>query len=108
MAVNSNRRINIFINGKEVEQTIGGVRAAYDELNRSIKQSEFQSEEYWQKADKIKQLKSVIDEHTASMKNVKTGWDKMGDSIKETALGFIGATAIMGAFSKLTSFFQMV
>ncbi|MDR0206184.1 MAG: hypothetical protein LBI45_02870, partial [Bacteroidales bacterium] len=67
MAKSSTRRINIYINGKEVEATVKGIRA---EMNRLINEQNrmiMGSQEYIVHAKKIQELRGYLQEHTANI-----------------------------------------
>ncbi len=103
MGVNSNRRINIWINGEEVEQKVGGIKAAMKTLNREIDQMAIGSKEYNEKAKQISQLDTVIKEHKKGIEGITHGWTL---SIEAMALGMVSAHALMGLFHKAVGMFE--
>ena len=103
MAVNSNRRINIWINGEEVENKVGGIRAAMKTLNREIDQCTIGTKEYNDKASKIKELDAVIKEHKKGIEGISHGWAM---SVETIAVGLVSAHALMGMFHKAVGMFE--
>ena len=102
MAVNSNRRINIFINGEEVENKIAGVKAAFKTLNREIEQCTIGSAEYNEKTADIKKLNGIIEDHKKGLKNIADGWLASAEAM---AVGMISAQGIMTLFGKVKGMF---
>ncbi len=102
MAEGINRRINIFVNGKEVEDKIGAVKAAFDRLNREIKQCTIGSEEYNKKIADIQKAKAILDEHNKQIKGIATGWD----TVKEKIGKYFEVFSIAAASAAVMSFFK--
>jgi len=105
MAANTNRRINIYINGKEVENKIGGVQEAYNRLGRELKQLEIGSDAYNKKAMEIQKLKSVLDEHNVAIGKTASGWDKMKGNLISTGFGVLGGNILTTLTTKVSGFF---
>ena len=62
------KRINIWINGKEVENNIKSIRSAMIHLTNQLNKMEIGSEEYIQTSKKLRDLKAIYDEHCKSLK----------------------------------------
>jgi TP901 family phage tail tape measure protein len=105
MAANTNKRINIYINGKEVENKIGGVQAAYNRLGRELKQLEIGSDAYNKKAMEIQKLKAVLDEHNVAIGKTASGWDKLKQNMVSTGFGVLGGNMLTALTEKLAGFF---
>ncbi|MEI6697271.1 MAG: phage tail tape measure protein [Bacteroidota bacterium] len=105
MASGTNRRINIFVNGKEVEDKIGGVQAAFSRLNREIKQCSVGSDDYNKKAAEIKKLKSILTEHSAAIGQTATAWDKMKANIITTGVGVLAGNILTTLSTAAAGFF---
>ncbi|MFZ4412919.1 MAG: phage tail tape measure protein [Bacteroidales bacterium] len=103
MAATTNRRINIYINDKEVENKIGGITAAYTRLNREIKQCEVGSDAYNKKAAEIQTLKGHIDAHNVAIGKTASNWDKLRGSIVQTAIGVLGGNLLTSITTGLMS-----
>ena len=97
------KRITLFLNGKDVEGTIGNLRKKSRELNNEINQLTPGTKKY---LAKIKQLKSVnkdLDVHNSKIKKVNKGFSGIGGLVKK--IGPVGlaigvATGAAVAFGK--------
>lgn len=105
MANSTTRRINIYVNGQEVENKIGGVEAAYKRLGRELKQLEIGSDAYNKKAMEIQKLKAVIDEHNVAIGKTASGWDKIKDNLISTGFGVLGGNFLTALTTKIAGFF---
>lgn len=100
MAAKYNRRINLYINGKEVSNNIKSVSGAMSKLRGEQRQMTIGSKEYLKHAEKIKYLKKIVDKHNASLRGTTSAWGKM----TKMAKGFlpaIGATAIVAGLGRV-------
>lgn len=83
MAKNINRKVTIYINGKEVENTIDSVRKEVRKLRAEQAKCTIGSEEYIEKTKEIRQLDKIITTHNRDLGRVDSWWDciirKMGD-----------------------------
>lgn len=68
----TNKRLNLYINGKEVTASIKVVRAEMQKLVNEQARLQIGSEEYIACAKKIKMLKGIIQEHNDSLKTTRT------------------------------------
>ncbi len=69
MATNTRtRRINIFINGKEVTNSIQGITAEMRKLEQQTRTLNRDSKEYHANIAKIRQLKGIINEHNQALR----------------------------------------
>jgi hypothetical protein len=57
------RQVNIYINGREINNTIKGVRGEARKLNRELSNLEIGSAEYNQKMKELKQLNGILGDH---------------------------------------------
>jgi len=105
MASGTNRRINIFVNGKEVEDKIGGVKAAMGQLNREISQLSVGTDAYNKKAAEIRNLKSVINEHNVAIGQTASNWDKLKGNLVSTGFGVLGGNILTSLTTKVAGFF---
>lgn len=71
MAGNYTRRINLYINGKEVRNDIKSISAEMTRLTRIQRTMTIGSKEYNQSMARIKYLKKIIAEHNASLNTTK-------------------------------------
>ena len=63
MAKGVNRFINVYINGKQVENNINSIKSAITKLTNEQKKMTIGSEEYIQTTKKIKKLNKILQEH---------------------------------------------
>lgn len=77
MAKALSRKVTIYINGREVENTLSSLRAEMKKLETQQAKLPIGSEEYIQASLKIREIKSVIREQEVAVKG-------LGDSWKET------------------------
>ena len=97
MAKNINRKVTIYINGKEIENTIKSIRAEIVKLEREQKMLPIGSEEYKKKMMDIANLKRILQEQSVTIKNMGESWK----STVETAAEY--SNILMG----IQSAFQM-
>jgi len=99
MATSYNRRINLFINGKEVSNDIRSIRAEMTKLVNEQARMTIGSQEYIQHTRKIKELKGILAEHNGQIAAVSKSWSlaKMGDSFNRYfSMLQAGAAALVG------------
>ena len=86
-----NKRVNIYINGKEVEGTIRNMQNEYRRLNREVKDLPVGSEEYNKKVREMAGLRKHIDDHRKSLRSTNTLWENITKSVGRFALLAAGA-----------------
>ena len=101
MAQSYNRQINLYINidGKQVVNNAASIRAEMNKIVNMQARMTIGSEEYIQSAQKIKQLKGILDQHRADIANVDKSWSfaKMGDSFNRyTSMIMAGIATLTG------------
>ncbi len=112
MATSYNRRINLYINGKEVENNIAGIRAAMSKLINEQVRMTIGSKEYLAQAQKIKSLKIIMDQHREDITGVSKSWtmQKLGDAFNRyqaLAMGVIATvTGLVLAFRQIVGTFN--
>lgn len=84
MANTYTRRINLYINGKEVANNISSVRKEMYKLTNEQSRMTIGSKEYMAHAAKIKQLKGIMNKHNADLRQTEKSWF----SLKKAADGF--------------------
>lgn len=106
MAETINKRINIYINGKEVENNIKSVRSAMARLINEQAKMTIGSDEYVAHTKKIKELKSILDEHKNAIKATTEESKKAGKFIPQNiaaiANTFTGATILISKIKSAT------
>ncbi|WP_133250100.1 hypothetical protein [Marinifilum breve] len=74
MAKTENRRINLYINGKEVENSVKGIRAEYKKSNNQLNKMIIGSKEYNKKAAEVKGLKKHLQDHNKTLGYTSASW----------------------------------
>lgn len=82
------RQVSIYINGKEVVNSIKSITAEKRKLSREINNLVVGSEEYENKVKELRKLNGVIDDHRKNIRGVETTWQKVSG-----AIGKFGAVA---------------
>ena len=77
MASNYTRRINLYINGKEVITEIRSVTAEMQKLVNKQKNMTIGSKEYVAAGERIRLLKGIIADHNNQLKATATGWERI-------------------------------
>jgi len=94
MADTNNRKINIWINGQQVNNNIKDIRSGMRRLIAEQNKMTIGSKEY---------LKGIIDSHNKTLGRVATGWAKVKENIKSVAAGTLLAGGITGVIQKIGS-----
>ena len=92
------RHINIWINGKEVRNTIVDIRKEFRAATKEIDLMTRGTAEYNAKAAEIKRLKGIMAEHSESLKVTGGMWAKFKDLIPMASIA--GASAALLGFGK--------
>lgn len=95
MASTYNRRINLYINGKEVRNDIKSITAEWHKSRNAIRQMTVGSKEYQKEARKIKALGKMINDHNAKLRTGAGIWGKMKNLF--TQAGIIGGVGSLVA-----------
>ena len=98
MAKALSRKVTIYINGREVENTISSLRAEMKKLESQQAKLPIGSEEYIQVSLKIREIKSVIREQEVAVRGLGNEWKSTTTKVAEFANVVTG----------LNSAFQMV
>lgn len=102
MAKSYNRRINLYINGKEVKNDISSIRKEmYKLINQQARMTRG-SDEYISHTKKIRALRSILDQHNQQLRQTGNSWM----SLKKMANGFNNYFGLVTAF--LASFTGVV
>lgn len=81
MAKSINRKVTIYVNGREVENTLKGLRAELKRLENQQKNATIGSEEYIATTQKINQLKQYLKDHELKLKDLDKGWKDTAESL---------------------------
>jgi len=74
MATSYNRRINLYINGQQVTNDIASIRSEMNKTINTQARMTIGSREYIAETSKIKQLKTIIDQHRADIGQIEQKW----------------------------------
>lgn len=108
MAKEVNKRINIWINGKEVENNIKSVRQAMAHLTNQLNKMEIGSKEYVATSKKLRDLKGIYKEHVQQLNEAEKSTKKLNTSAKDSAIVLGGMTAaVAGAAAALGKLVSM-
>ncbi len=93
------RRINLFINGQEVENNIKSIRARMIQLRNEQSLLTRGTAEYNKKAAQIRQLQGVLNEHNRSLRATGNVWDRLQKGVMRYArlIGFAVASLAGGS-----------
>lgn len=99
MASTYNRRINLYINGKEVNNDISSIKKEMYKLQNQTVRLNRDSDEYRQNVKKIAQLKGIVQNHNDQIRGVATMWQRVGGFVKKfiPAMGLGTVIAGFGA-----------
>lgn len=106
MANSYTRRINLYINGKEVKNNIGSIQAEMRKLINEQKRMTIGSQEYHAHAAKIRSLRGVMKQHQQDITGIQRSWSlkKMSDGFNRyfglITAGIASLTGIVLGFRK--------
>jgi hypothetical protein len=98
MAKTAVRQVSIFINGKEVENTIKSIAAEQVKLNNTLKGMTRGTEEYENQVKELQKVNGIITEHNQKLRGVQQGWSlaKVGiDKLVGVAAGAFAVSSIV-------------
>jgi len=75
MAGSYTRRINLYINGKEIKNDISSIKAEMQKLSNEQAHLNRESKEYIETGKKIRILKGIIQEHNQQLQAVNKSWN---------------------------------
>ena len=112
MATNYTRRINLYINGKEVVTEIRSVTAEMQKLVNKQKNMTIGSKEYVSAGERIRLLKGIITNHNHQLKETATGWERivqvsnrLQGILQELIVGAAVLVGVVAAGKKAVSMF---
>lgn len=74
MAKNLNRKVTIYINGREVENTLQSIRNEVVKLEREQRKLPIGSEEYLKKGKDIAELKTILKQQEINVQDLGSAW----------------------------------
>jgi hypothetical protein len=90
---NERRQVSIFINGREVENTIKSITAEKAKMNRELNRMIVGSTEYEKQIKDIGRLDNILKDHRQKLGGIETGWK----SVTQGATKFLNASSIATA-----------
>ena len=93
MAKTNVRQVSIFINGKEVENTIKSIAAEQRKLTNELALTVRGSDDYVRKSAELNRVNTILRDHRQGVSGIKQGWDLTKLSLDK----FVGLAA--GAFT---------
>ncbi len=105
MAKETTKRVNIWINGKEVENNVKSIRSAMTQLTNQLNKMEIGSAEYIETSKKLRELKGIYDEHCKSLRLTNNEYHVLSSNLKENILVTGGAAAVIQTASKAVQSF---
>jgi tubulin-specific chaperone A len=105
MAKEVNKRVTIWVNGKEVENNVKSIRAEMLKLTNQLNKTTIGSEEYIRISSELKKLKKIYDEHCASLKSVGEEIENNTGKLKDNIVAAGGfSAAVQGGIALLKKF----
>ena len=95
-----NRKINIYINGKQVANNMKTIRGEYRKANNELNKMTIGTKEYIDKTAEIKKLKGVMDNHRKGVFGAQKAWGQL----KGVMLGVVGGNLIQTGLQKIGQF----
>jgi len=99
------RKINIWINGRQVENTYKGIWTSMRKARNELANMTVGSKEYLAQTKKLKQLQGLMDQHRKQQGQVANGWTKIKNEFKSTSLAFVAGNMITSAVQNIGSAF---
>ncbi|MEL6971568.1 MAG: hypothetical protein AAFO02_15490, partial [Bacteroidota bacterium] len=88
------RQVQIFINGKQVQNTVRSITSEKRKLNSELRKMTIGTAEYEAKARELKRVNGILEEHRMKIRNVGNAWDKITKGGITKIAGLVG-----GAFA---------
>ena len=83
MAKQLNRKVMIYVNGKQVENTISSLRAELKKLENQQKKCTINSEEYFKVTAEIGRLKGMLEDASNNVRNLGKSWKDTTELVAE-------------------------
>ena len=96
MAKGVNKIINVYVNGKEVENSVKSIEAAMAKLRSEMNNAEIGSAKYVAAAMKIKTLRGILADHNKELEQTGTIWKKTIDDFGKFTIAFFGLGRLYG------------
>ena len=97
MANSYDRRINLYINGKEVQNNLANIQKAMFQSTNELRRMTIGTDEYNKKAVEVKKLKQIYADHQAQLRATVSPMQKLTDFAKGLLPAFSFAAIASGA-----------
>jgi hypothetical protein len=94
MAKVEKRQINLYINGREVKNTIKEISGEYKKSLNQLNKMTRGSEEYNEKVKEIKELKTHLNEHNRLLGRTSSKWSSLKGLLPTVGFAALGATVM--------------
>ncbi len=108
MSNSTNRKINIWINDKQVVNSYKGISNAIRQARNEQANMTIGTKEYYQHASKLKKLEKILNKHKALQGGIKRGWRKIVQEIKTVAIGNFAANILTTVIQKIGLAFDSI
>ncbi len=100
MPSNYNRRISLYINGKEVKYEIASISNEMKKIVNQQARMTIGSKEYNAAASDIKKLRGILQEHYMGLKNTESATSKLSKTF-QSLMPALGVAAVVGFFKNI-------
>jgi len=104
MANSYTRRINLYVNGKEVKNDISSISKAMYKLTNEQRRMTRGSKEYVEQGKKIRYLRGIMQKHNADIRSTTSVWGKMNKMAAGLLPAFGFAAILAGTKRMILSF----
>jgi len=101
---NETRKVTIYINGKEIENSIRGIRAESVKLKNELNNMTRGTAEYEKKVKEFNKLDSVISDHNSKLKGTAGIWGSIKEEVKQfgaMAIAYLGAGQLVSGIDSV-------
>lgn len=108
MAKTYSRRINLYINGKEVRNDVASISGEMKKLQNQQRRMNIDSKEYTETGKKIRTLKGVLQQHNAQLRTTTSLWQKTKNLLSRIfpVVGFASFVAVLKNASQISMQFS--
>ena len=105
MAKSVNKHINIYLDGKQVENSVTAIRKEMKQLTEDMNNAQIGSDKYVRNAKKIQELKKILNEHREGIKATGIEWKNLIDDFGKFTIAAFGLLRVINKVRSLTSEF---
>jgi len=104
----TNRRLNIWVNGKEVENNVRSIGRAISKLRAEMANAEIGSKKYEDSIKRIGQLNNILDKHKEEVRGVSNAWKDFSKMALASFGGNLMSELSQGILMKVSSTFKQL